>query len=249
MKKYYNLMGVLVVFLLIFGGCGTNTNTDPDTDTNTNTNKTLNGSEDTNTNAGKNEDMMPPAPDSESKIELVYTEERIIQPKIAEEVIKDSATKVMAALKSKDFATLAKFAHPDKGVRFTPYTYVSLDTDLVFTKEELKDFLSLTKEYTWGTYDGSGEEMKLTPEKYYEKFIYSADFLHAEQVGYNEVLSLGNMLENQFEVYSEAIIVEYYFSGFNPDYEGIDWQSLRLVFQQNEEAWCLVGIIHNQWTI
>jgi hypothetical protein len=57
------------------------------------------------------------------------------------------------------------------------------------------------------------------------------------------------MVENQFEVYEKAIIVEYYFSGIEPQYEGLDWQSLRLVFQENEGSWCLVGIIHNQWTI
>lgn len=57
------------------------------------------------------------------------------------------------------------------------------------------------------------------------------------------------MLENQFEVYENPIIVEYYFSGFDPEYEGIDWRSLRLVFEQYEGSWKLVGIINNQWTI
>ena len=38
------------------------------------------------------------------------------------------------------------------------------------------------------------------PGEYYHRFIYSADFVNAEQIGYNEVLSFGNMLENQFEV-------------------------------------------------
>ena len=57
------------------------------------------------------------------------------------------------------------------------------------------------------------------------------------------------MLENQFEVYDNPIIVEYYFPGFNPEYEGMDWKSLRLVFEQYEDNWYLVGIIHNQWTI
>lgn len=61
--------------------------------------------------------------------------------------------------------------------------------------------------------------------------MYSADFINAPEIGYNEVLSQGNMLENQFEVYHNPIIVEYYFPGFNPEYEGLDWQSLRLVLR------------------
>ena len=57
------------------------------------------------------------------------------------------------------------------------------------------------------------------------------------------------MLENQFEVYESPIIVEYYFSGFNPEYEGMDWRSLRLVFEEIRGHWKLVGLINNQWTI
>ena len=62
---------------------------------------------------------------------------------------------------------------------------------------------------------------------YYKRFIYDADFLNAEQVGYNKVLGHGNTLNNSFDVYKNSIIVEYYFSGFDPQYEGIDWRSLR----------------------
>ena len=145
--------------------------------------------------------------------------------------------------------TLSSFVHPVKGVRFTPYTYVSLEKDLLFTKEEVKGFLENEKEYIWGNYDGTGDEIKLTPQEYYDKFIYTADFVNAPEIGYNTVLSSGNMLENQFQVYENPIVVEYYFPGFNPEYEGMDWQSLRLVFEEYEGQWFLVGIIRNQWTI
>jgi len=181
--------------------------------------------------------------------EYEYTEEGLIKPEIAEEVIKEKSDQIIKALKEKDFATVAQYVHPEKGVRFTPYTYVSLENDQVFSGEEIKGFFTDETEYLWGQYDGTGDDIRLTPEDYYAKFIYSKDFAAAEQVGYNEVLSFGNMLENQFEVYEEAIIVEYYFSGFEPQYEGMDWKSLRLVFQEQEGTWFLVGVIHNQWTI
>ena len=32
-----------------------------------------------------------------------------------------------------------------KRIRFTPYTFVSMENDVVFTKEEIKDFLNVTK--------------------------------------------------------------------------------------------------------
>lgn len=191
----------------------------------------------------------PNVPEEKDSIKYEYTEDGIIKPEIAEEVISETSTDVITALAQKDMDTVSNFVHPTKGVRFTPYTFVSLERDLVFTQDELKDFFHNEQEYLWGNYDGSGEEIKLTPKRYYESFVYSADFENAKEVGYNTVLSTGNMQENQFEVYENAIIVEYYFPGFNPEYEGLDWQSLRLAFQEHEGSWYLVGIIHNQWTI
>jgi len=185
----------------------------------------------------------------EGGIQYEYTEEGIIKPEIAERVIKETAEKVLTAISERDMKTLAQYVHPEKGVRFTPYTYVQPDQDIVFNKEQIEGFFEDKKTYLWGHYDGTGDEIRLTPAEYYEKFIYTADFLNAEQVGYNTVLSFGNALENQFEVYDNPIVVEYYFSGFNPDYAGMDWQSLRLVFEEYNSKLLLVGIIHNQWTI
>jgi len=173
----------------------------------------------------------------------------IISPETAEKTIKETADKLIHAISVKDAKTISDYVHPVKGVRFTPYTYVSVEKDVVFSKEKMKNFFEDQNVYLWGYYDGTGDEIKLTPGGYYEKFIYSADFKNAEQIGYNEVLSTGNMLENQFEIYDNPIVVEYYFPGFNPEYEGMDWKSLRLVFEKYEDSWKLVGIIHNQWTI
>lgn len=173
----------------------------------------------------------------------------IMKPEVAKEIIKETADKVINAISKRDAELISEYVHPEKGVRFTPYTHVSLENDVVFSKDQVKNFFKDENTYLWGHYDGSGEEIRLTPSEYYEKFIYTADFMNAEKIGYNEVLSNGNMLENQFDVYDNPIIVEYYFSGFNPEYIGMDWQSLRLVFEEYEGSWKLVGIIHNQWTI
>lgn len=176
-------------------------------------------------------------------------EEGVIKSDIAKKIIEKTANGLIDAIKNKDAEAIADYAHPVKGVRFTPYTTVSTENDMTINKEEMINFFKDEKIYIWGYYDGSGEEIKLTPSQYYEKFIYSEDFMNASEIGYNKVLSSGNMLENQFEVYENAIAVEYYIPEINPEYEGIDWQSLRLVFEEYEGDWKLVGIIHNQWTI
>jgi hypothetical protein len=198
-------------------------------------------------NLGINDEKGENKADSQPKYEL--TEGGIIKPELAEEIIRETADACIHAISIKDSETISDYTHPVKGVRFTPYTNISLESDIVFKKEELKSFFEDQQVYLWGYYDGTGNEISLTPAEYYDRFIYSEDFIDAEEIGYNEVLSTGNMIENQFEVYDNAIVVEYYFPGFNAKYAGMDWKSLRLVFEQHEDVWKLVGIIHNQWTI
>ncbi|MDF2948690.1 MAG: hypothetical protein K0R07_708 [Sedimentibacter sp.] len=186
---------------------------------------------------------------AEKPLEYELTDEGIIKPEYAEKIIKETSEKVISLIKNKDAEKLAEYVHPLKGIRFTPYTNVSIEKDVVFTKENLKNFYKDNNLYLWGYYDGRGDEIQLTPSEYYDKFIYTEDFVNVDEIGYNEVLSIGNMIENQFDVYKKAIVVEYYIPEINPEYEGIDWQSLRLVFEEYEGVWMLVGIIHNQWTI
>ena len=38
------------------------------------------------------------------------------------------------------------------------------------------------------------------------------------------------------------------FPGFDPQYEGMDWSSLRLVIEKYNSEWRLVDLIHGEWT-
>lgn len=166
-----------------------------------------------------------------------------------ESIVRASSAEVLALLKAKDMEKLSQAVHPDKGVRFSPYGYVNTETDLVFTVNEIRNLQSDHKVYVWGSYDGSGQPIELSFKDYYNKFVYDKDFQNAEETGYNKILGQGNSLINISDVYPDANFVEYYFPGFEPKYEGMDWESLRLVFEKKDSVWYLVGIIHDQWTI
>jgi hypothetical protein len=159
-----------------------------------------------------------------------------------------TASMVITALQTNDLTTLAQYVHPTRGVRFTPYTYIS-DTDLVFSQSVIPTLTSDTTVFNWGIYDGSGLPIDLTYNDYYAKFIYSADFANPEQVAYNKFIGSGNSINNLEEFYPDAEFVEYHFKGFDKQYEGMDWQSLLLVFSNEGGTYYLVGIIHAQWTI
>jgi len=269
MKKNIILIVVTVFLIMSFTACSKNessdnngeimvSNNEVNSDTETNEDEdTNNTSDDKETNDDKdaNDDKETSGEKEtntdQASTQATYelTDEGIIKPEIAKEAIDEIADKLIYAISTKDSEAIAEVVHPVKGVRFTPYTYVSVDNDAVFNQDEIKNFFENEKVYQWGNYDGSGNEISLTPSQYYDEFIYSTDFMNAEKIGYNEILSSGNAEENQFEVYENAIVVEYYFSGLNPDFGGADWKSLRLVFEQYENTWKLVGIIHNQMTI
>lgn len=166
-----------------------------------------------------------------------------------EKEVRARAQAVVLALRDKDMESLVSFVHPEKGVRFSPYTYVNKDTDVVFDIDHLRNSFTDSTKYIWGVYDGTGKPIRLSFVEYYEQFIYDQDFVNADKVGYNEIIGNGNTINNIFEAYPDAEVVEYYFSGSDPKYSGMDWSSLRLVFEEDNGVWYLVGIIHDQWTI
>jgi hypothetical protein len=158
------------------------------------------------------------------------------------------AETAIQALKTRDIAELASLVHPEVGLRFSPYAYVRSEHQ-VFSPDQLSGLMDDAIIYTWGAFDGSGEPIQMTFAGYFDRFVYSKDFASAEQVSLDRRLGAGNTLDNSGEFYPQSVVVEYHLPGENPEYGGLDWQSLRLVFQQQDGAWHLVGIIHDEWTI
>jgi hypothetical protein len=158
------------------------------------------------------------------------------------------ATEIIMAIKNQDMKRLAERVHPDKGVRFSPYTFVD-SQHLVFSADQLPDLLADPAVHTWGAFDGTGEPIQFTFRQYYDRFIYDADFAHADMVGYDETIGWGNTINNIAEFYPEAVAIEYHFPGFDPQYEGMDWRSLRLVLEEKDGRLYLVAIVHDEWTI
>ncbi|MBA4337180.1 hypothetical protein C0416_05435 [bacterium] len=163
--------------------------------------------------------------------------------------LRDTSIKALGSLKNKNFGYLSTLAHPEKGIRFTPYSYIDTEKDVVLKADEIKNIMADSRSFLWGSYDGSGEPMNLPFGEYFDKFVWDHDFSDPQMSAKNEFLGGGNSTNNLKEVYPDAQYYEYHFSGFDPQYEGMDWVSLRLVFEEYNDKWYLVGIVHDQWTI
>jgi len=172
------------------------------------------------------------------------------EPSVADRVvITNKANAILTALKNKDMAALASYVHPEEGLRFTPYSYIDPSSDKHFDASQIAGLMQDTMVYNWGAYDGTGDPIDLTFVDYYDKFVYDEDFLTAPYVVFNQVLQRGNSINNIEDIYPQGVSVEYHFSGFDEQYGGMDWKSLKPVFEQYGTDWYLVGIIHEQWTI
>lgn len=155
---------------------------------------------------------------------------------------------VLKSLKNKDFSVLEAFIHPKEGLQFSPYAQVNDQEDIVILKADFYAAAQSTKKILWGQYDGTGDPIELSVKQYFEKFVYDVDFLNAEQVNINRSSSSGNIMNNISVAYPGADYVENYFAGFNPEFQGMDWRALRLVFKKEGNSYFLIGIVHDQWT-
>lgn len=155
-----------------------------------------------------------------------------------------AARAVLDALMTKDGERLAQWAHPQLGVRFSPYAFVDPQRDVVMHRPELERFWNDTTPRLWGTQDGTGDPIRLTPSQYAQRYILDRAFTSAN-IQVNRDQARGNSLNNAAANYPAGTRVEYYLP---PGANGLDWRALRLVFQSQGSDWYLVGIIHDEWT-
>ncbi|MCW1967342.1 MAG: hypothetical protein KIH69_004385 [Anaerolineae bacterium] len=165
--------------------------------------------------------------------------------KETEALVRGRAAQVLMALQSKNGAALAALTHPSKGLRFSPYATANAK-DIVLTAAQLKAAYADKTVRKWGVSDGIGEPINLTFDAYAKKFVYSLDFLNAPEFSYNKRLGNGNSIHNLPQFYPNSVFVEHYFP--DPTGDGIQWRSLRLVFQLEKGEWMLIGVAHDQWT-
>ncbi|WP_299088912.1 hypothetical protein [uncultured Metabacillus sp.] len=164
------------------------------------------------------------------------------------EIIMEKSKDVLQALKEKNGEKLASYVHSEKGVLFSPYIYVE-GKAITFDSEKMKGFFQDSQTYTWGSQDGSGDPIELTPSDYYQKYIYNDHFDQADEIVFDPKEPRGNLKRNLTEVFPDSHTVEYYIAG-TEEYGDMDWKALNLVFEQDEKGeWKLVAIAHDQWTI
>ncbi len=158
--------------------------------------------------------------------------------------------KVIALLSREDMESLARYVHPEKGLRFSMSSEVNTRKDQVFSKKELIHFFRAYPSYTWGYDEENGMPLRLKASDYYRNYVYDAPYADTGEISYHDAMNAGFATGNYFEAYPHSIVVEYRVSETGTtDKVGANWRSIRLVFEKYQKTWFLTGIIHELWTL
>lgn len=234
--RIVNKMMIVITLILLLSGC------DSAVTNNGNSSGTGNTNTNTNTNTGQNQNADAPLPTP------AETDTSTDDKPTAAATEQEAADAVILALKNEDLTTLADYIHPVKGLLFSPYAHIDTATAKVFPAASLPALTDPTV-YNWGFYDGSGEPIDLTFQQYYDKFVYDQDFMNPETIGVDVIKGLGNTIVNIEDVFPNSYVMDYHFSGFDAQYDGMDWESLILVLEELNGAWYVSAVLHSQWTI
>jgi hypothetical protein len=159
------------------------------------------------------------------------------------------ARDLVAMLEEADYEALSRHVHPARGLVFSPYGHVDLTSAVHLSREEVARLGKDALPRTWGTADGTGDPIRLTFADYAERYVYDRDYAEAPQVAVDQRLGQGNTLHNLEDAFPGSAFVEFHFPGEDPQYGGMDWRSLRLVFEELGNRWWLIGVVHDEWTI
>lgn len=163
-----------------------------------------------------------------------------------DEAVSTAAIEVLLALRAADTATLSNWVHPEKGLTIAPTSFIS-DENLTFSAENVANLWTDEAAYIWGYDSGTGEAIELPFKEFYDDYLYAEDFFFADAVAYDENIRSGNLIDNAREIFPEAHTVEYHFDGFDPQFGGLDYRTLRIVIEAVGDQQYVVALALGQW--
>ncbi|ENH96156.1 hypothetical protein J416_12122 [Gracilibacillus halophilus YIM-C55.5] len=160
-----------------------------------------------------------------------------------ETLLREQANQIVTLLANEDYQSLASYAHAEKGILFSPSVNLK-DRHQTFSQDEISTFMTDSTVYQWGTEDGSGRAIEMTPKQFHSEYMYPSDYQSADEITFDQFESRGTIKKNIQSYFPESHAVEFYKEG---EHE-MGWHSLNIVFEQNQIGeWKVVALAQGQW--
>jgi len=169
-----------------------------------------------------------------------------LKPDEARQAVQKLVAEVLDATANRDFTKLASFIGGE-GLIVSPYVMID-DGDMRLSRAEVERCATDPQVRHWGEKDGSGDPIETDCRRYFEEFVWSADYRKADEVLYNEPRQRGNDINNNHAFAPDGIVVELHIRAKSVE-TGMDWKSLRLIFRKSDQGWLLIAITRDVWTI
>ena len=146
----------------------------------------------------------------------------------------DIMINVLTCLLSRDMSSFASYVG-SQGLRLSP-TGSMTEQDIVLSADEVAEFFQLDSKI-YGTYPGSGETIRCTPEEYYTRYLAPSDFnFSAATTAYNDAADL----ETAAGFVSNPKTVSYEYSP-----SAMEWMRLIMVYANDgDRGDVLCGIVY-----
>lgn len=172
------------------------------------------------------------------------------EPPAGSPIIQGNASPEILALMDRTLAALKDPAElatlvGSQGLTLSPFASITEET-LTLSKEEIAT--QADQDRNWGTTSGEGAAIVLTLNEYLDGVRSRAALVSTVEIGYDEIIGGGNSINNIAAVFPDATVVEYNHPGTN-FFGGLDWTSVRFVFDDDNGALVLRALVSDQWEI
>jgi hypothetical protein len=163
--------------------------------------------------------------------------------------IEDLAVEYLSMIQQLKWSELSKL-NGMQLVLFSPYSYVDTIQAVRLNFDDLAAASRNDVFLTWGISDGEGEPIVMSVDGYFKRFVNDVDYLSdRDEMNVGTMTQRGNSWVNVHDVFPGSTVVEFYRGSRNPDMAEMDWRALGLVFEEIDNQWILVAVVHNEWTI
>lgn len=136
----------------------------------------------------------------------------------------------------------------NSGLRLATSPYLS-ETNLILTPSQVAKINSNSNQFNFGQSDGSGEPIMLTLQEFFERYVYSHDYLAIDQSSLpNQQIYHSSTLNNIEQIYPNSTIQTHTYPG-SSQFDNMDWQKLNLVIEAEPSGFKLKALVNEEWTI